>query len=69
MSKSTCPNCGNTNSDTIEDNGLKPTSSEYTLLCIARVKPADWAFKHTMPDPDQLDADGNVACGMQWPTL
>lgn len=61
-----CPNCGNTNPKTIEDNGLKSSHYDYTLLCVARVKVADRALAHVEPEPDQIDANGLTACGMQW---
>lgn len=66
VAKHKCPNCGNADEAKMEDNGLKSTHWNYTLLCVARVDQKDWAFNHTSPDPDQIDADGKVACGMQW---
>lgn len=60
-----CPHCGNTDSRFIQDNGDSPRSPDLTLLCVARVKPADWSFVE-MPEPDQIGDDGLTACGMQW---
>jgi hypothetical protein len=61
-----CPNCGNANPKTIEDNGARPSSYDYTLLCVARVKVSDRALTHADLLPDQIDANGLTACGMQW---
>ena len=66
MKKKKCPHCGNTNSKYIQDNGEPPRSPDLTLLCVARVKPGDWAFDHVKPRPEDLDAHGLVPCGMQW---
>ncbi len=63
--KLVCPHCGNRNQRLFEDNGVNPTHIGYGILCIARVKPEDWAFADP-PDPDQLDAEGLVVCGWQW---
>jgi hypothetical protein len=61
-----CPNCGNRNKNTIQDNGAKPRDVDYTLLCVARVEPSDWAFDHVKPTAEDIGTDGKVACGMQW---
>jgi len=63
---SRCPHCGNKDKSTIQDNGCAPSSFDYTLLCVARVDPKKWAFAPDRPENDRLDADGKVACGMQW---
>jgi hypothetical protein len=64
-----CPWCGNGKPNLIEDNGLKVTDPELTLLCVARVKPEDSSQSYDdngfgrvlNPDPDGL-----VQCGYQW---
>lgn len=60
-----CPHCGNTDPAFIESNGEPRSSSDLTLLCVARVKPDEWSFD-TKPEPDQIGVDGLVPCGMQW---
>jgi hypothetical protein len=60
-----CPHCGNRDPKQMEDNGASESSFDYTLLCVARVKPgsdalADFEPK-AVPGPD-----GTVACAMQW---
>jgi len=58
----TCPHCGNTNRDLMEDNGLKATSWDLTLLCVAPVKDGEYdSFEYT-----KGDADFTGLCGMQW---
>lgn len=60
-----CPNCGNTKPSRIEDNGLRVTDPDLTLLCTARVLPGEEAC----PDraiPAKTGDDGMVTCGMQW---
>lgn len=67
MSKpDTCPNCGNRNPEAIQDNGVRPMSQDYTLLCVAMVEPAYWAFAPDEPELDRIGPDGKVPCGMQW---
>jgi hypothetical protein len=61
-----CPHCGNTNDKFIQDNGEPRTSPDLTLLCVARVPPAEWSFDHEKPLPEDHDAKGLVPCGMQW---
>jgi hypothetical protein len=61
-----CPHCGNADQATIEDNGVARSRHDYTLLCVARVDPSARHWDHVEPEPDQIDADGKVACGMQW---
>ena len=61
-----CPHCGNTDPKHIQDNGEQPSSSDLTLLCVARVKPSEWSFDPVAPIPEDYDADGLVPCGMQW---
>jgi hypothetical protein len=62
----TCPRCGNRDPKSIETNGVTPNDPDYTLLCVARVSPADRSWDHVEPEPDQVDANGRVSCGMQW---
>lgn len=62
----TCPHCGNRDPNFIQSNGERASSPDLTLLCVARVKPEAWSFDHVKPEPDQLDAEGLVPCGMQW---
>lgn len=61
-----CPHCENRDSAFLQDNGDPPKSFDYTLLCVARVAPEDRSWDHVKPLPEDLDADGKVACGMQW---
>jgi hypothetical protein len=61
-----CPNCGNRNAATIQDNGLRPRNALYTLLCVARVAPGDDAFGGEANPPLEIGPDGKVTCGMQW---
>jgi hypothetical protein len=61
-----CPHCGNTDLKYIQDNGEAATSPDLALLCVARVKPSEWSFSHVAPLPEDYDAKGLVACGMQW---
>lgn len=61
-----CPHCGNSDRNAIQDNGVKPASFDYTLLCVARVEPKDRAHTHVDLDPDQIGADGKTECGMSW---
>ena len=61
-----CPNCGNENRDLIEDNGLPKTDLYLAYLCVAKVPVKDRSWKHCEPDPDQVDSQGRVDCGMQW---
>jgi hypothetical protein len=61
-----CPHCGNTDQATIESNGVSSEDVDYTLLCVARVKPADRSWGHVEPAPDQTNEDGLVECGYQW---
>lgn len=63
--KTACPHCGSSDPKFQESNGERPTSRDYTLLCVARVKPADWSFSHE-PTPEEIGPDGKVTCGMQW---
>lgn len=64
--KHTCPNCGNRNQNLIQDNGTSAGSSDYTLLCVARVNPKAWAFAPEAPPSEMLDEKGLVACSMTW---
>lgn len=54
-----CPECGNRDSATIEDNGLSPRDPRFTFLCAAPV-PAG--------QRDSFDnlSDGKTPCGTQW---
>lgn len=61
-----CPNCGNRNPAKFEDNGMRLTDSELTLLCVARVSPGEDAFQGEANPPLDVGADGKVACGQQW---
>ena len=60
-----CPHCGNTNPELIETNGCEPNDPDFTLLCIARMKPGEEALADFEPRSQPGD-DGLVACGMQW---
>lgn len=53
-----CPHCGNTRQELIQDNGLRSSHPDLTLLCVA---PADSASS-TYDEP----VDGEWVCGMQW---
>lgn len=65
--KRSCPHCGNSNSKFIQNNGEGPSSPDLTLLCVARVLPADWSFGVELPPlSDDYDSQGLVPCGMQW---
>lgn len=64
-SRTRCDHCGNTNIRLIESNGEPDDSPDLTLLCIARVRPTDWAFVE-QPQADEIGQDGLVACGHQW---
>ena len=67
ITKYTCPHCGFAGLlDAFECNGLRAGAYDFTLLCVNRVKPADWAFDHVKPAPDQIGSDGLVSCGMQF---
>lgn len=66
MASVKCPNCGNADRKTIEDNGVSPRHPDYTLLCVARVKPSERSWTHAEPEPDDYDAAGLVKCGEQW---
>jgi len=60
MSKK-CPHCGNTDRETIEDNGAGAHSLDLTLLCLAPCEPEDCSFDaHAAPPEDRK------VCGMQW---
>lgn len=63
--KKKCPHCGNKDAKLIQSNGEQDSSPDLTLLCVARVKPAEWSFSDP-PEPDMVDAAGLVPCGMQW---
>lgn len=60
-----CPHCGNADPEQIETNGCEPSDSDFTLLCIARVKPGEDALADFEPHAE-VGPDGMVACGMQW---
>jgi|GEM_PF-2262758 len=61
-----CPHCGNRDEALIEDNGTDPRDDDYTLLCVARVRPGEDAFDGEANPPLEVGPDGTVACGMQW---
>jgi hypothetical protein len=61
-----CPHCGNRDQQTVEDNGADPRDVDFTLLCVARVALGDDAFGGEANPPLEVDANGDVACGMQW---
>lgn len=60
-----CPHCGNADQKLIQTNGERIASLDLTLLCVARVKPAEWSFD-AKPEAEDHDTNGLVACGMQW---
>jgi len=60
-----CPHCGNRDEDKIESNGTSEKSVDFTLLCVARVKPTTEALADFEPRSEP-GSDGMVACGMQW---
>jgi len=64
-----CPWCGNRKPSLIENNGLKVTDPELTLLCLARINPENSSFPplHVVREP--RDSDGLVECGYQWNPL
>jgi len=66
MKRRSCPHCGNHDPRLLQDNGEEPSSPDLTLLCVARVKPAEWSFDHVKPTVEDIGADGLVPCGMQW---
>jgi hypothetical protein len=57
-----CPWCGNSKPSLIEDNGLKVTDLDLTLLCRARIKPEDSDQERDLT----ADDDGLVECAFQW---
>jgi hypothetical protein len=60
----TCPHCRNAKQSLIEDNGIPMNDPDYTLLCMALVKPEDEAIQN---EPRQKpNADDLVKCGMTW---
>lgn len=64
--KHTCPNCGNKNPKLIENNGERPTSEDFSLLCVKVIPIKDSSF-----DQDTLRRLGHVKngttkCGTQW---
>lgn len=62
-----CPHCGNASPSTIDSNGCRPSDPNYTLLCVAQVKPEDAAILPYGFDPDtDTDPHGLVPCGQQW---
>lgn len=71
MARRKCPHCGNTNKNLMQSNleperGVDSKHPDLTLLCIARVRPADWSFDHVKPTAEEIGADGLVPCSMQW---
>lgn len=61
-----CPNCGNTNPDTIMDNGCDPRDEDYTLLCVTRVPEEVTSYEIALLEPKDFDAEGRPECGWQW---
>ena len=63
-----CPNCGNTDPRTIEDNGLRPRDPDYTLLCLARVPENVSSYdSFALAEMDRgVDENGLAECGWQW---
>lgn len=70
MSKSKrpcCPHCGNKNPDLIESNGCKSSDPDYTLLCVAKMKPSEAALlPYGFDAATDTDENGMVSCGQQW---
>ena len=59
-SKLRCPHCGNTNPETIQDNGARGSALSY--LCVKPCDPEDSSFdEYAAPDPE----DRRI-CAMQW---
>lgn len=65
-----CPHCGNRDEGLIQTN-LHPGDSrgrrdEETLLCVALMKPEESTFSDDASYVETANAEGLVACGMQW---
>ena len=66
-----CPACGNTDMDTIQSNGCKPSDPDLTLLCVARVHPGCGSYDveqvHANPEALAYDPATDLCdCGAQW---
>lgn len=71
-----CPHCGNKDQDLIQSNqppdwrrrmtGRLDGDEEETLLCMKMMKPCESSFEGDAFYAETADADGLVACGMQW---
>jgi len=61
-----CPHCGNTDTRLMQDNGLRANHPDFTLLCVKRVPPDESSFERVLITPEDINADGLTACGMQW---
>ena len=59
----TCPHCGNRDRELMEENGAKPSDPDFTLLCVARMKPGEDSFDG---ETVETGPDGLTICGMQW---
>jgi hypothetical protein len=59
----TCPHCGG---HSIEDNGLRRSNPDLTLLCTTRVKLDEASLDYEDFGDTPLDENGLVICGHQW---
>ena len=58
----TCPHCGNSNPDLLQDNGCSPTDPDLTLLCVKPCTPEE----SSLDDFDRADPTDREKCYMQW---
>lgn len=64
-----CPWCGNTRQTYIQDNGLRSSSPDYTLLCVAPIPDGqEDSFGRIVGEPKTGDVykDADGVCGHQW---